>query len=227
MKLIIATLFCATFLTLPSLAQTANDIEDEVVVTGTVRGGDPAMGAFFSGDYATAKIEFGKNFRRLKRADMVEKSGISASASNSILAEVRSGPTQVGADGGGSNADMRQAAPNLSALAGRSQKSGEGILSGTDAGFQIYMVAMSELQLREYDMAIRNFEKALSLNKGLFDAHLRLGILYLRAGDKKSAQKQLKALSKFKKRCREICEEKIEIDNAHKLLTSILNRAGA
>jgi len=65
-----ATLLSASLIFSPlSYAQSAV-VEDEVVATGTLRGADPAMGAFFSGDYATAEVEFEKNFRRIKRSEM-------------------------------------------------------------------------------------------------------------------------------------------------------------
>lgn len=207
----------------PSLAQSA-PIEDEVIVTGTIRGGDPAMGAFFSGDYETAKVEFEKNFRRIKRDEMQMQNNARAASNNTFGSELIAGPGTTSASGGTSDVQNESVSPNLSALAGRARRTGEGVTSGTDLGFQIYMVGMSQLQLKEYDPAKDSFRQALGLNKSLYDARLRLGLLELRDGNIEGAQKQMTGLRKSVKRCRNVCSEKVELLDAEAVLLSALEK---
>lgn len=200
-------------------AQTA-PVEDEVISRGVLRGDDPAMGAFFSGDYETAEIEFQKNYRRIKRDAMQLRDNIASTQSGSLTAEIRSGPAAV-SSGPGGTAEIRtsSAVPNFGSLTKRAKRRGEGVTSGTDAGFQRYMMGMSQLKLRKYAEAKGSFKSAVTLNKSLFDAHLRLGLLELRDGNQKSARKSLKALDRAVKRCRNICEERNELQEARDVLS--------
>ncbi|WP_371396819.1 tetratricopeptide repeat protein [Fretibacter rubidus] len=206
-----------------SYAQSA-PIEDEVIARGTIRGGDPAMGAFFSGDFATAEIEFQKNFRRIKRDEMQLRENVRSANTGSITSEIIQGPGAVGSGSGSAEVRTTSAAPNLSGLTQRAQRTGEGVTSGKDLGFQRYMMAMSQLKLGKFDAAEDNFKTALALNNRLFDADLRLGLLALNDSDSKTARKHLRALDRAAKRCRDACENADEIKAAQTELSALLEQ---
>jgi len=218
------TLACFSLAPLTHAQQT--QIEDEVIATGTIRGGDPAMGAFFSGDFETAEIEFQKNFRRIKRDNMQTRHNAASASSTTFTSEIIAGPGATSGNGGGANNVQSNTVPqSLGTIAGRAQRTGEGALSGTDLGFQKYMIAMSQLQLRKYDEAKENFKTAITMNKSLYDANLRLGLLEMRDGNLEAAQKMLQRLNKQVKRCRNVCKERIELTEAQQTLATALGKA--
>lgn len=212
------------FLATPIFAQTATSEPDEIVSEGTIRGGDPAMGAFFSGDFETAEIEFKKNFRKLKRADMVLDNSAAATRGNAVFSDVRAGTPQVGAQGGAISGPGKTQI-NFSGLNLKERREGDGVLSGKDPGFQLYMIGLSQIQLKKYDEAKVSFKRALSLNKGLYDAHMRLGVLYLRDGQTKEARKQYKKLNKLNDRCKNTCSGKDDIALGLDVLGSALKQS--
>lgn len=203
-------------------------VEDEVVTTGTIRGGDPAMGAFFRGDFETAEIEFQKNFRRLKRADMNLRDNIASVGNTAITGEVQNGLGATSSGGGGAAASTgADTSINYGSLTMRAQRDGEGVTSGTDMGFQLYMTAMSQLKLRKYEEARENFKTAIAMNKSLYDARLRLGLLDLRAGDIDGARQQLRRLDGQLRKCNDACDEVVEMRAAREVLSSAITKAGA
>lgn len=228
-SLAIAALLVSSCLVLqtPASAQTA-PVDDEVIATGTLRGGDAAMGAFFSGDFETAEIEFQKNFRRLKRADMNLRDNIASVGNTAITGEVQNGLGATSSSGGGAAAATgADTSINYGSLTMRARRDGEGVTSGTDMGFQLYMTAMSQLKLRKYEQARDNFRTAIAMNKSLYDARLRLGILDLRAGDIQAAKKQLRRLEGQLRKCNDVCDELVEMTEARDLLASSIAKTGA
>lgn len=205
-------------------AQTPTNELDEVVATGTIRGGDPAMSAFFNGDFETAEIEFEKNFRKIKRNEMVLKDSVAATRGNAALSDVRAGTPDVGGQGGAVSARGRTQV-NLSSLTLNVRKKGEGVLSGNDPGFQLYMAGLSQIQLKKYDAAKDSLRRAIVMNKRIYDAHMRLGVLYLRDGEIAKARKQYKKLEQADRRCKNICDGKDDIQLGLQVLGGALRQS--
>jgi len=183
---------------------------DEIISSGTIRGGDPAMSAFFNGDFETAEIEFKKNYRNLKRADMIVAESAAVTRGNAVLTDVRAGTPQVGSQGGAVSGKASTQI-NLSGLNINNRETGEGVKSGTNRGFQLYMIGLSQIQLKKYSEAKDSLRRALVLNKGIYDAHMRLGVLYLRDGEIDKARKEYSKLQKIDRRCKNTCERKDDV----------------
>jgi tetratricopeptide (TPR) repeat protein len=219
-KLFASSTFFLIFASTTALAQQADTPPqevDEIISSGTIRGGDPAMSAFFSGDFETAEIEFEKNFRNLKRADMIIRESAEATRGNAALTDVRAGTPQIGSQGGAVSGKASTQI-NLSGLNINSRETGEGVKSGTDRGFQLYMMGLSQIQLKKYAEAKNSLRRALVLNKGIYDAHMRLGVLYLRDGEIDKARKEYKKLQKIDRRCKNICDGKDDVALGLKVL---------
>ena len=216
MKTLLLSLLAATLVAPAAFAQDADPdapavIEDEVIVEGVRRGADDAMAAWLRGDYATAEIEFEKNFSRLKRFESLRRSSIEQNASDAILGEVNAGiNTGSGGGQGTTQAETDVAATASSIYTNKRFRPGDDdpnlISSGNDLGGQLYMAGMSELQLGKYAEAKESFERALFFNETLHDARLRLGLLAVQEGDMKEANKQLAKLEKGLRGCKSRCE---------------------
>ena len=215
MKTLLLSLLAATLVAPAAFAQDADPdapavIEDEVIVEGVRRGADDAMAAWLRGDYATAEIEFEKNFSRLKRFESIRRSAIEQNASDAIGGEINlgagtgSGASAQGADAGGEPAGTSLVYTNQRFKPGDDDPNL--ISSGNDLGGQLYMAGMSELQLGKYAEAKESFERALFFNETLHDARLRLGLLAVQEGDMKEANKQLAKLEKGLRGCKSRCE---------------------
>ena len=201
----------------------ADEIVDEVIVTGRRRGADSAMDAFLRGDYATAEIEFQKNFERLKRQQSLQDSSYRDAQLQASRVPEPTGPS--GAAGAGQGAEAAAAASTASTSGSfnpsfaYSKGADDGIeivSSGTDLGAQLYMKGLSQLQLGKFDDARSSFERALRLNDSLFDVHYRLGLLDVQAGDIESAKRRLKKFETGARRCKSRCPDKEEFQRINR-----------
>ena len=220
-----ATAFAATPAIGPAAMAQTNTVDDEIIVQGTKRGGDPAMDAFFAGDFETAEIEFEKNFRIIKR----ERSDIERASEFADTREVADlGATNVtagGRDGGAgvtAGTDLSGVVPN--SIAGSRPRDGDPnvVYSGRDLGFQKYMAGLSELQQGKVVEAEKSFESAVALNKTLYDGRMRLGLIRLGMGDRKGAKKQLGILNGQANKCGDDCERRDELMESRALLEQLL-----
>jgi len=204
----------------PVSAQNNNaaTVIDEIIVTGKIKAGDDAMAAFFSGDYATAEIEFEKNLRTLIRIENLNTNAFLQTQNDQINATIRNGPPQAGAQGG-IQQNISPTALNLSSLGQFNKRDAEDVItSGADKGFQLYMMGLSQIQLEKFDDAKVSFTRALRLNKSLHDARARLGLIYLSERSFEASRKQLLKLDKARKRCGESCRNKEKIEAATLIL---------
>ena len=211
-------------------AQDTAPVEDEVIVEGQVRGGDPAMAAFLSGDYATAEIEFERNFRNLKRVEFLRETFFDAARLDAAAA------APIGSDslGGGLQASSVQPDPGLSNLligqTRQKDREDDGIMfSGTDKGYQLYMMGLSQIQLGKYEDARENMARALNLNRTLHDARVRLALLdWEMTGSPETAQEQLEKLKRALKSCRTRCDQlgqRVVLEESVGLLTGLLENS--
>lgn len=192
---------------------------DEVVDEIIVRGGkiNPALAAFEAGDYATAEIEFTKNARCARRVERNQAAALDQLRSNQIGQNVRAG----GASSGGSQAAAQSGqagqggatSPTFQASATRADVAEEAVSVSTcgNRSYQVYMAGLSQLQLGKIAEAKDSFAQAVALNKNLYDAHYRLGLIGLLEGDEKKARKHLKRMRTIGRRCRD-CSDRREID---------------
>jgi len=158
-------------------------------------------GIKFSGDFAKAEIEFKKNAQcalRLENNNRAFIDGLQNAQNNQLTRSQtnQANSSNLNSSFGGS---------------GRNKRTNETRQrTCNDRGFQLYMVALSQLQLGRVEEAEKNLKTAAFLNKDLYDAHYRLGLMELLRDDSKSAKKHLKKIKKILKRCDE-CEAEEEI----------------
>ena len=74
------------------------------------------------------------------------------------------------------------------------------------------MRGLSRLQLGKVAEAKDDFDQAVTIDKNLYDAHYRLGLIDLLEGDEKGARRHLKRMRTISKRCRRDCDVRDEID---------------
>ena len=195
---------------------TVRPVKEEDVDTIIVRAGrrSRGMAAFESGDYATAEIEFGLNARCALRRERNRLAGIDQIQQGQIGQEAGLAPSagQANPQGPGSSAP-----PPASAGAQNFQAPAQAFATGSDddldcgeRGFQIYMKGLSQLQLGKVEEAEDSFRQAGNLNKNLYDAQYRLGLIALLNGDEKEARWRLNAIKRILKRCRK-CQVREEI----------------
>lgn len=191
---------------------------DTVTVTGSQN--DSAMAAFRSGDYKTAEVEFLDNAMCALRRERSTLASFEASSLGSERAQnladsvgTSSGASTRGAGAGqsqdGATAGVATAAARGSRSETKDQKKDR---TCEERAFQIYMAGLSQIQLGKTDDALRNFEKASTFSKVLYDAHYRIALIKLIEGDKKTAARNLKKIESILKRCRD-CEARPEIED--------------
>ena len=214
MKYALLALTASALLAGPAVAQDSTPqerVEDEVIVEGVRKGGDPAMDAFLRGDYVTAEIEFEKNFSRLKRFEYLRESSIQDSVRDAISSQVNAN-ANVGTAGGQNEAGSSQTADAFSTASPvyinkRDVRDDPNtVRSGTDLGAQIYMAGLSELNQGKLDEAVESFERALKLNKTLHDARYRLGLISIALGKPEDARKHLTRMERELRGCYARCE---------------------
>ncbi len=194
------SVFLLLLLPFANYAQDTNDDDiEKIVIEG--QSGDIALQAFNSGDFAKAEIEFKKNAQcalRLENNNRAFIDGLQNAQNNQLTRSQtnQANSSNLNSSFGGS---------------GRNKRTNETRQrTCNDRGFQLYMVALSQLQLGRVEEAEKNLKTAAFLNKDLYDAHYRLGLMELLRDDSKSAKKHLKKIKKILKRCDE-CEAEEEI----------------
>lgn len=195
---------------------TAESIETEdVIVVRSARTVDYAMDAFNRGDFQTAEIEFTANARCAQRRERNLTASVESSQRNAARAETfqSAQPSDSGASSRGGGASSTP--PPTVAGPGATDSitsDREAPLGRTcdDRGFQHYMTGLSQLQLGKIDDALKNFNRAVVLNKVLYDAHYRIALIALLRDDRKTAERQLRSIEAILRRCRK-CEAKDEI----------------
>lgn len=205
----------------PATAQSVVE-EDEIIIQGNKRRGpgDPAMNAFDAGDYATAEIEFEKNYKCARRAERSLENAAQSARNGTTNNEIGNGAPEIG--GGGSSSAGSSTSASSSAVAENQDRKLKKRCE--DKGFQLYMVGLSQLQLNKFAEAKVSFYRAVKFNKTLYDAHFRIGLLELRYGDIPKAEKQLTILQKKLKRCKK-CEERPELEEAVMILSDALTKS--
>lgn len=192
---------------------TGERVLDTVTVTAIQN--DAAMAAFQAGDYVTAEVEFLDNAMCALRRERnltasIENARISADRAETFANSVGgdSGATSQGANAG-SGTDIPTGIAATSGIAARNVQT-DFDRTCEARGRQLYFAGLSQIQLGKTDDALRNFERATSVTKVLYDAHYRIALINLLEGDTKSAERQLAKIEGILKRCRR-CEARQEI----------------
>lgn len=226
MKYLIPTLITSILIfSAPAGAQDAAE-EDTVVANATKRV-DPALAAFFAGDFETAEIEFEKNAVCARRVERNFEAGLEAARDSSIQADVagelNTAPQPSGGAGGNVSVPTTPAiTPSFSVnTSGFEKENYTKKRTCADRGYQIYMMGMSQLQLGKTEEAKKAFSRATKIKRTLYDAHFRLSLLEYQAGNVDEAKKQFKSLTKIADRCKR-CEAKKEIEGQVNYLTNLL-----
>lgn len=201
-------------------AERAEAPVDEIVVIGPKMRRDRAMDAFLRGDFETAELEFGKNARCVQRLESQRKWAHEQFVSDSITAEMLG-------NAGGPSAGQRQPSVSPSYQGPPASPTRTPKRTCEDEAFQLYMQALSLLQLGRYAEAKKLFYRVIALRKDIsvYDAHYRIGLLEVVAGDLKKANDRLAHLKTLQKRCRRIgdkCEVADEIDESIIILASAI-----
>ena len=200
-----------------SSAQEDAEGEDRVLDTVEVVGvqNDAAMAAFRAGDYETAEAEFLDNAMCALRRERQVTSSFETAQLNSQRAEVFSNSTGTdsGASSRGASAGTGQTTPTgVAATDGIATRNVQNTYDRTCEmrGRQLYFAGLSQIQLGRTDEALRSLEKATTASRILYDAHYKIGLIKILAGDQKTAKSELKKIETILKRCRN-CEAKQEI----------------
>jgi hypothetical protein len=188
----------------------AEEIE-RIIVSGNNL--DSAMSAFQKGDFEVAEIEFKKNAKcalRIERNKEAFVGGLQSNAINNSIQDTASiQSNRSSQNNGGSNT-----ATNSSSVGGKSsnRRKNKAVNSRTctDRGFQLYMTGLSQIQLGKPEEAEKNLKTASFLNKNIYDAHYRVGLMALLRNDTQDAKNRLSNIQDVLKRCRD-CEAKEEI----------------
>lgn len=200
-------------------AQEEAPSEDEEVVLDTVEvtgiQDDAAMAAFRAGDFETAEVEFLDNAmcalrRERNRIASIEGAGVSADRAEVFA---NSGAIDSGASSRGAGASSNQQV--TTGIADTSGITATNVQTNFDRtcearARQLYFAGLSQIQLGKTNEALRNFEKATSASKILFDAHYKIGLINLLQGNTSVAEAELNKIEGILERCRD-CEAKQEI----------------
>jgi hypothetical protein len=139
---------------------------------------DRALDAFLRGDFATAEVEFRKNERCIRRAEL---------ALDAALRDAGSFYLGTG--------------PNIYNLPMRPEQIAERTCHSKE--WQLYMIGLSQIQLGRFAEAKKSLSTAAWMSKEdlLFDAHYRVGLLELLEGDVEGANRRLKRLVRMQRSC--------------------------
>lgn len=190
--------------------------QDEVIETIIVEGNNynDALRAFNRGDFALAEIEFKKNAKCAHRMERNKRAFINGLQTSAISNNLQSSAS-LGGGGGPQGNTTIQTNTAVSPVTGgnarrQKSKSQQQELNCENRAYQLYMTALSQIQLGRSDEAEENLEIASFLNKNIYDAHYRLALMQLLRNDKDEAEDSLDNLQDVLKRCRD-CEAKPEI----------------
>ncbi|MHA7900104.1 MAG: tetratricopeptide repeat protein [Henriciella sp.] len=196
-------------------AETSGErVLDTVEVLGVQN--DAAMAAFRAGDFETAEVEFLDNAMCALRRERNLTSSIRTAQSNSVRADLfaaASNNVDSGASSRGASAGSGQQTPTgVGAFDDVAARNIESTYDRTceKRARQLYFAGLSQIQLGKTNEALRNFERATSDSKILYDAHYKIALIKLLNGDSKTAESELKKIEGILKRCRD-CEAKQEI----------------
>lgn len=190
--------------------------QDEVIETIIVEGNNynDALRAFNRGDFALAEIEFRKNAKCAHRMERNKRAFINGLQTSAVSNNLQSSASLGGGGGpqGNTTIQTNTAASPITGGNARRQKSKsqQQELSCENRAYQLYMTALSQIQLGRSEEAEENLEIASFLNKNIYDAHYRLALMQLLRNDKDEAEDHLDNLQDVLKRCRD-CEAKPEI----------------
>lgn len=230
---------CVLFLcleTVQALAQTpvpiSAQIKDEVISTGTVKGRDKAMGAFFSGDYERAEIEFENNLRRIRVRRARLEDAATRIAMSEINAEMaRASGTGVGNGSGLSDFNADAINGIVDAARAKDRRSDEaeteGLTSGDDPSFQLYMIGLSELQQGKMEEAKSSLRRSVRMNGRNYDARYRLALIHILDKEYGPAKAQFRKIQNRLKTCQKrrknLCDERSELEDAVSVLNTALS----
>ena len=199
---------------LPAVAQDEETVDpdtvtDTIIVTGGRR--SRGMSAFIAGDYATAEVEFAKNARCALRRERNQVAALDQIQQNQATQAASAGGAANGAGGQqGATAAPPPPQPGFQAPAQRQETPRDDRLDCGERGFQVYMKGLSQLQLGKLDEAKASFRQAGNLDRTLYDAQYRLGLIAILEGNEAEARRRLRAVSSILRRCRR-CEDRDEI----------------
>ena len=191
----------------------ASDDKDELEhITVNAQSGDAAMQAFNSGNFALAEIKFKENEKcafRLERNSQAAIEAVQNAQLNQQLSGNASNTSSSITDSNASRVDAHfsEAYPIKK---GRDGKAISRDVTCDNRAFQIYMAAMSQLQLGRTDEAEENFRRAVSMGQNLYDAHHRLALINLLRHDNEAAKEHLAAIKSMLRRCL-TCDARDEI----------------
>ena len=199
----------ALSLAAPVTAQDADE-EDVIVVQGRR---SPAMTAFEAGDYATAEVEFARNARCALRVERNGAAAIDQIQSGQVDQNVRGTPSSTSAGAGQNGAPPATAAPTPQGFRVPPGRQGKDNTRPdcAERGFQVYMKGLSQLKLGKIEAARDSFRQAGNLDRNLYDAQYRLGLIALLDGDEKEVRWRVRALSSILRRCKRHCDAREEI----------------
>lgn len=203
-------------MTLDTLDEQAPKEQEQQIETIIVEGNNynAALRAFNRGDFALAEIEFKKNARCAHRMERNKRAFVNGLQTSAITNNLQSSASLGGGGGPQSNSTIQSsnsASPVTGGNARRQKsKSEEQELTCENRAYQLYMTALSQIQLGRSEEAEENLEIASFLNKNIYDAHYRLALMQLLRNDKDEAEDRLDDLQDVLKRCRD-CDAKTEI----------------
>lgn len=192
-----------------SSSSAAKDI-DEIIVEGQSNwAGHKGMNAFNRGDFATAEIEFEREFKSLKRQLSGLKNSVVAAQNNEFRAEIDTFNTS-GASAAGASSGSQGSSPTSTTMGGQFKSKrdqgrnilNDGVVSDIDFALTKYMSGLSEIKLGKIAEAKSSLKTAIHYDGGNHDARMRLGLIYVQESKMKKAGKQLKALNKIRKKCK-------------------------
>lgn len=221
---IIATLFLlsqpAAFSEEPSEGAEDQRVLDTVEVRGVQN--DVAMAAFQAGDFETAEVEFLDNAMCALRRERNLAYSVEAAQTNSLRAELLEVSTGVDSNSSqGAATRGRQASFGASGLS-TNNNTRPYDRTCDQRGRQLYFAGLSQIQLGKTEEALRNFERATVASKILYDAHYKIGLIKLLAGDTRAAEAQVGKIDSILKRCRN-CEAQQEILDRREHLSKAIN----
>ncbi|MGJ8681240.1 tetratricopeptide repeat protein [Paraglaciecola sp.] len=185
---------------------------------------DMALRAFNSGDYSLAEIEFKENADCALRAEMNQADYLESFQTGQAnqLAQAESESARIGTNPSTVNVNINTNVTYTPSSGVTQQKLIVRERTCENRGFQIYMTGMSQIQLGRSDEAEVNLEQAIKIDKYLYDAHYRLGLMKLLRQDKEGVSKHLSGIESALDRCHN-CDFRHKIESRMKFLKHALD----
>lgn len=190
----------------------ANEDEDTVIVVEGYRR-DRALDAFLRGDFATAEVEFGNNWRCIWRNQRLFEAAVRDQMSSAMAPST---PT-------GSNHMSEQRFLRLN-MPQRADEIRERTCFNPE--WQFYMMGLSQIQLGKFAEAKESLYRAAWRTKEdlMFDAHYRIGLLELMDGNIERADRRLSYLTRLQRSCHKR-GVRCEVQGDLEVATAFLRRA--